>query len=300
MNKTYNDWLQENFIDICIPTDWLSGRAHLNSIIPYYNEIPNLSFSIIRRDIFYLTKSNIITFLKKVIEHDFYIYLYLDEFYIMSSVNFNKNHFGHDVLVIGLDEANQEFNLYGYDLNNKQTEFTVNFNDLEKAFESLPDRNQNLSSDLILIRPEKCEHIFDPKELKLKFKRYLTVEDIFKHNNTRQFGCNVYKILKEIYAYNAEIVDFRISHKLYEHKKILFDRISYLEKNKYISNFEYINYAREILDLAALVERLTIKAALVQKDKKNKIYSNIITLLNTIESLEKRLLKKIIEDLNKL
>jgi predicted transcriptional regulator len=73
-----------------------------------------------------------------------------------------------------------------------------------------------------------------------------------------------------------------------------------LEKNKYISNFEYINYAREILDLAALVERLTIKAALVQKDKKNKIYSNIITLLNTIESLEKRLLKKIIEDLNKL
>jgi hypothetical protein len=300
-NQFHSDWIRENYINIFMKKNWqFEKHNHLYSITPQIENIPGLQVNKIRRDFFFHQNLNIINVLQQALKDNYYVYLYLDEYYLNNSISYQKFHFTHDSLITGFNDDNF-FYLFAYDKTGKLTNRKITSDEITHAFKEL-DNVYQFDSDIFLYRPIKHYYKHNLDTIKNNLNDYLNGTntlyiDIKNYHEDFIYGIKTYQILYNVYLNEKINIDIRIPHKILEHKKIISELVLYLQTRGIIDSPLLLSDIKVIENLAQVIKLNTIKFNYA-KINKLKIKEKILKLLIEIECKEQEFIQRLIIAIN--
>lgn len=309
-HNNYLEWLYSNYIQLVFfknPIDTISLDYFAPSIL---GACPLLYFDVIENPD---EKDDLHYNLQKTLLNGYYVYLFVDEYYVPNRKSYNIKHFVHDVLIYGFDEKQEKYYLLGYDENLHYNKSEIDFSELKKAYNNNDGINRMFISGV-----KQKEYRIDKKNIIIFLEDYLYSLDSRKHKEiyldmkNSAYDNNFYKDRKGkdavfgIAVYN-EIInyleycmqhncknDHRITYLLYEHKKLMKNRVIYYMNNNIIEkDNNIIELATNATELAKVIMYLSIKS--IYKHNKKNTYQNVINKLIELRDNDKMLIKKIID-----
>lgn len=99
----------------------------------------NQIFDIARTSVSEIKKSNfsLLGYVKKNLQEDRYLVIFVDEFFIKTSSKYHKSHYFHEYLIFGVDETEQSMECVGFDQKNTYQKLSINLKDFVMGFESI-------------------------------------------------------------------------------------------------------------------------------------------------------------------
>ena len=226
--------------------------------------------------------SNILDYIIDNINNNRYIELFLDEYYIEGRLCYKKHHnFIHPNLIYGY-KKNCYFLLMGIDYNGLPSYSKIKYSDLES---SISTYDNIIISDKFL--PNACTFNINIK-LIIKF-----LEDYINSRNSSHaisyifeeidgvFGINIYDELIKDENFAIFLNDIRIAYVIYEHKKIMYDRIDFLIAREILKEEEVMDIKDKMLSIRNKSE---IIVNLVLKDR-------VTNRKNEIENIKKYIME---------
>lgn len=269
-------------------------------------DCPLLICDTISRELMMENKIDIINFICNAIDKDQYVKVYLDEFYLPYRSSYQWRHLIHESLFFGYD--NEKKQLYGLayitDANGYGfKEFSVDMNNVKQAFERVPIMD-SVQKNRIMCMSCNWEKFyeFDLQEVKETIYEYLhsfhtdlKFVSINNANSYYVFGLEIYE--KIINYYMTEECERTVIplHIIYEHKRLMYDRLKYMMENEYITKDEVLlNQYLKIVKEAYLCKFLYIKWSIKNNVTGNgKFKDKITNLKNQDELLMKQIYQKI-------
>lgn len=285
----YYNWLFSNYIQLMLSKSWSD-----ESIIPLdfyvmpqrdykFQTIHNLvKFKNENRNVITDFNLNIIDYIIIQLNHDNYVEVLLNERYIPGRngylQQFDRN---HPNLIYGYNEEDKVFYILGYNKLSKPVQDIVPFDVFQQAYDTIGE-----SSDIRMIEYSPDVSIFrmDVEEIAEGIKSYLNGSNSsLRYRNIivpvqRTFGIDIYdEFIRDESTLYDFMKDKRISYILFEHKKIMRDRIRYLIKREVLiesehSTIDIINKTDQIFLISSVIKNLVIK----YHSKKNDDYMNRI------------------------
>lgn len=301
----FKPWFYQNYLEIyCVTTNFIN--IVYNDSLSYTNnelfplEIKTVSYNFVSQDI--------INLIKEYIQKDYYIIIFVDEFYMRNSNNYLKYHFNHEYLIYGYDEQNKILSGVGF-LDTKFTTLDLMFDDLSKAFNSAKNLQQreDFSADheLYLLRKKdyKNSFPFQIQTFKTKIANYLlsTLDltsiyiksiDDYKYSlgisvyNSIMEHVDLYYIEKQNYYYNS-------IHAFYEHKKGILTRLNYIYEAYHYELENIIKEYQEVVNGINNIRLLYIKLGETRQNK-NKICEKIKINLCICKDKEYNILSRLL------
>lgn len=264
-----------------------------------------IKYETITKDMIYCFSYKISDFIKYAVNQNKYITINLDEFYVSYRMQYHNTHYIHDTFINGYDDEKNIF--YGIAYVGDPPiykEFTVKMSEVEEAFyhNNSPYFNTRtvkmLSIDLtkfyefnITNFVKQIRNYIECVNLKEKYYEEINVYE----NENMGFGLDIYNKLidyMEEYKENTAVALFQV---LIEHKKVMIDRLKFLEVNQYANNLGiYMEEYEELLEIAQSIKMSFLKYLKrrnqiilqgiynrfkVMRDKEKKILTDLITRL---------------------
>jgi len=304
------DWIYSNYIQTY---GYIRNGNFELTIFPGFEAMkicPWINFSLISRELVKKLNMNIIDFAINNIDANNYLYVMLDQHYLLSSRSGNKNHFAHDTFIYGYDTKKCILNIADFTFNNKYSFEEVSFNEIDNAYNAV-DSNMDRpfftgKGGVALVNYfENGIYEFDVQLIKETLNDYInstntTTRYRFMENPNPYavYGIKIYEKLIEYLMFVGEgkiKCDIKPLHNLYDHKKLMLERIKYMEYKGYIRNAnEVITRLSAIENTCLLLSNKTIKYNL---SSNNKIIESIITQIQELCKDELDILKKLIIDI---
>lgn len=221
-------------------------------------------------DDFILEGSSLIEFVKKAIDHDYYVNLRLNERYIENRRAFKHDYdFDHENMVYGYDD--EAIYLAGFDRNQMFVLYTLSYENFVTAYEKNTGKYEiNLSK----FRVDSYVFNLEPECIKKQLKEYLYGydpsyrEDLMISDTHRVYGIKIYDILlKNLKKLN----DRRIVYILKEHHEIMIKRIEYFYKRNIINYNDYEGLHSEAVQLCRNLDKLVFSSLKYNITKDDKI-----------------------------
>ena len=294
-------WFYSNYIQVAFDKEFKSPVPFC--FYMYDHTIcPWLKVQKLQRDLIKFTNQDIIDFVIKSLNENYYVYLNVDEYYIPDRRTYKKRHFSHDILVYGYDINSETFDVLGFNKNVSFKSSKVSFSEFRKSYLYL-ENIENECNQVYLYK-------FNP-EGEYEFNKKLVIEsleDYLHSRNTsekfsmllepweRFYGMESYK---QLYNYFEALIqgevyiDIRNTHILWEHKKVMASRINFMLENQIIETKIYQD-AKKIEDRALIIRNMFVKYSLV---KDNDIILKIVDRLEGLKNDEEKLIKDLINAL---
>lgn len=210
-------------------------------------------------------KKTLLDIIKKGIDSNKYVYLFVNEFYMDYSESYLLNYFPHDMYVIGYDDLENEFTVLAYDITKKMTKRRVPYEDLQIAYMT------NLKSYKIL-------HLWIDEKYDFNYIYYERISKNLSNYNKR----------KSKHVYLPMVKRLRKNAKL--KKTIDLTAISIFIEHKYVLT-KYNHLFNNIYKKAISIKLLLMKYNLVIQQQ---IITRCIELLKDIEIEENKILTNLI------
>lgn len=269
-------------------------------------DCPLLICDTISRELVMANKIDIIDFICNAIDKEQYVKIYLDEFYLPYRSSYQWRHLIHESLFFGYD--NDKKQLYGLayitDANGYGfKEFSVDMNNVKQAFEQVPiiDSVQKNRIMFMSCNWEKF-YEFDLQVVKDSIYEYLhsfrtdlKFVSINNANSYYVFGLEIYEKLVNYYMEEESERTVIPLHIIYEHKRLMYDRLKYMMENEYMDNDEdFLNQYLRIVKEAYLCKLFFIKCSIQNNVGSNeKLKDKIENLKNQDELLMQQIYQKI-------
>lgn len=300
-------WFHNNYLQLYCRTDYFGAWFDFYVFNPLIY-CPNISNYRIPRDFIYNRFDSISDFIIFSLEHDYYVYLTLDEYYLPEANRYQTENFPHANLIYGYNTNKQTFNLAGFLKKGKYSSIEVSFSDFENSYHSVPLD----SYDSVMCFKAIDNHwSFDIDMLINLF------EDFILSKNTSErcrevgylrnclFGLEVYNVLQE-YLNKVILKEFKLEikpfHILYDHKKCISDKLVFLKENLHLDIPE--NILREykaIYEVTLLTRNLVIKCALTKDNNiLNKVSQNLLFIKKHEQLIFKKLLELLVKEKEKI
>ena len=304
-NERYMEWFYEHSLNI------FSLKSNTNSYVGFFSPIPwksnpwFLSQEISNQTLATL-HVDIIDFIRASIDQNYYVFLFLNRFYLKDSFYFQKQYNQHDIFVYGYDE--NERTIYFTDFKGHFTHCTASFDEVRMAFYSL-DQEQirkatNYIKNITLIQPIWLEwYRFDVNKIRTQLNDYMESKTSYegyangiylyyeKNKDDFIFGSSVYEnLINYICSLDFSKADIRGFHAILDHKVLLSSMLHYLHSKGYISFIDMEEY-KKLIPLALNIRTIALKY-FYSKDKS--IVPRIKCLLQDIKEQEYETLAKII------
>ena len=249
-------------------------------------------------------EGKILDFLRGQLCRGCYVNVHLDEFYILNKDYCDERHFVHENLIYGFDDDKREFYAYGMTTRQRTAEFTISYEEFLLAYEKgklfyfcgadYLDFEGYYPIIVYGIR-ELEDYEFTEEVLLDKLTAFLNPsDDETVENDIHVYGKNVYQwILQDLTGEHVRnIVDYRILHLMYEHKKCIYERMRYLCEKKALSeqNQTLIPEVKKIAEEFQKIRLLYLK----ELRQEGKLYS----MNKVVEDSEVK--KNIAEELRKI
>lgn len=261
---------------------------------------PWLESNVLTKYFFDLSKFNFMNYIKNAIAEQYYVKIYVNEFYLVSRNSYNKEDNDHDILIYGYNDNKNVFLTYGYDKSGYPQKHEIMYSVLEKAFNATQYRSGN---QIITFR-KKLNYSF---ELNLQLLSNNISDYLQSTNNTIiqnitqtskkekfVFGHQVYDMLvKELELHiNGKKTDIRNWYFFYEHKMIIGSMIKFIEACKPELEISALsdNY-KNVIHSSLLIEKNILKSLYLMSEKK---IINCIEMLKDIKEEESQILRKFI------
>ncbi|MGX7394455.1 hypothetical protein [Carnobacterium mobile] len=308
--KSYEGWLYNNYIGVFISKNFKNeDLAIMNYLIRPF-DIPGLEVNELSRNFFYSLKEDTIDFIKNKLTQGYYVFIHLNEFFLPNREYYKKNDFTHDQLIVGYDDKLSSFKLLGYSNRGKQEVTMVEYDKFSYSFDYLKAYN-NEQKKITFVKVNECKYKFNVQYLIAQLENYIlsvnlsdrdlsyTIPDIFYTSNEIAFGIETYSVINKYYKNMHDNIDLRLPHKLLEHKKWLLEIVSFLIKELIIiDSSSYKGSMNEIVSLALLLKKLSIKYNIVTKNIVRKTTTDkIVEILDVMEKKERAILKQLIVEL---
>ena len=318
-NEVYLPWFYSQHIQIYFSKKHIQkGTPIIDFYRPPNNRLlpaPLLETRWLDRDLISVVNEDIVHFVIKCIDKNYYIQLYLNEFYMPNKSNYKKRKYIHETLIHGYDLCYETFDIAGYNkmgqyisskLNFsyfKKAYMTIEYADLEKAYMKV-SYSPNHTAKIGLLKYENNRHY--------EFDLYLVSEqlrDYIESNNTSErfrildtpedgiYGMKIYSYLIYCLLHKKHRYDIRLIHILWEHKKCMLNRLIYMENKDYIDPSEKlsIKYAKIEKKVANL--RLVMLRIFLGYKKNNEVDISIKYVKKELEDLaleEKSILERVL------
>lgn len=179
----------------------------------------------------------ILPVIRNLIDQGYYIHFtYVDDYYVEGKSWYKKRHFNHDGGICGYDQENKTLCLYAYDSNWIYRKFWTSQKSFEKGRKAA-FRNKKYGR-LWGIRAKNDQVEFSPSIAISKISEYLD-KDIEKYPEDAEgnvYGIAVHdyiaKYLDKLFdgSIPYDRMDWRIIRMIWEHKKIMLERIIRIEE----------------------------------------------------------------------
>ncbi|WP_019912635.1 BtrH N-terminal domain-containing protein [Paenibacillus sp. HW567] len=312
-DESYLPWFYSNFISIGINTcdDTLYFTDHF-TFFEYGEGLTACPWLEVykppHKTIYYQYSFNIKEVLISYLDQNKYIWLYLDQFYIPQSTYYQQMHKEHSVLVYGYDDAAQVFYIADNLDNGKFIKTMISYQQLITAWES--DICEHFRRLFRVLHRKQGEYTLNTAHLRNQIEDYLSSKTIHQGiywdqvpvDGPHAYVQNIkYWIFgHEVYSYTLQLIqqakrikgpkvlDTRIPHLLWEHKKCMAERIHYLNLGTYGLAGEY----EKVVNHSLTIRNLTIKYNLTKNDR---ILSELDTRISEVVHTEKNVLRQLVE-----
>ncbi len=296
----YKDNIEKNNIIF----DFFTGNV--------FGGIPLLQYEAVN-DNYHIKSSQAATieFIKECINNGYYIYTFVNEFYIPNRLAYNKYDCSHDILIYGYDEDNHLCNTIGYTDKLQFNESEISFDAFYRAFQC--DRNicirifklvDNIDSkfNISTVYEMLCDYA-NSTNCSNKLGLYFDLDTYNKYyfegrlNCGEVYGLSIYEGLImycQVILDNGNKMDMRPFYGNYEHKMCMLQRLDYMEEHNYLSSCNIKDLYTDINKKAKTILNLVIKYN-ITKDKN--IIRKIINLLNNLNANENDVVKKLLYEL---
>ena len=323
-HKDTSDWLYSNYIQLCaIPNFWKYRDDEDIELINFYpiffyeHKSVFLTVYNLHDGIINIEKKEFINHMIKWIKNGYYIQIYLNLSEITGTYWYKKQEFNilGEALFFGYDLKNKIFKFLSFDTIKEYRILEMTFDDLMKAFFSPVTRTLVKNCDWPVVGEEygillyrfndKAKYSIDINSIIRQMEEY-----IYSKNSSHRFeiidneeidhvyGLDIYKVLLSwLSLYNSEGIDIRPICGLWDHKKIMKDRISYLVEKGYLDESKnQLGKYSKVEEIANKIRLLLFKYNLTRN---NSILKKMIFLLKELPDMEFDILYDVISDLKK-
>ena len=278
-DDAYLPWFFSNYIQLYCPEDFPPGHYNFFMHAAYPALIcPLLDIQWFNQDI--IQGGNIVQFVINSLQSEYYIQLFVDEFFLPERTNFARNHFIHDLLIFGYDQEETKFDIIGYNDQGVYAPGMVSFSDLENAFNSvrlLPAYNEikffrkfwlarrvsdyKCSFDLTSV-VEQLEDFFHGRDTSCRFRMINSPTEMgaYRFQEKDLYGRATYDSLRnylDLLAAGECSFNPIPLHTFWQHKRCMAWRIRYMESHgllepRHFAVFEHIQKSAETLRMMVL------------------------------------------------
>ena len=314
----YLPWLYNYYIQLQFANDInyieIGARLDFENLFEW-ESCPFLYYQKFNRKFVSLKWNNIIDFIVDCIDNDYYLYLTVDCYYMdIYYRHYNINHFIHPLLIYGYNLEEKYLYIADNCKNGQYSYVTIDFNQFLQGYSEAVHYNEQYYLDAIyLVKYSKRDRFynwnhkysFDKNLVKSSIEDYLSSKGLVEHGmvpleqwkrETLYYGVDCYNYIVD-YLEHLDIYDydFRTFFVLNEHKKIMVERIRYMQENGYLKseNDIYDNYL-EIEKSTSLLNNLWLKYGFSRKEETVK---KIIMKLKEIKEKEIRTLKEVLSNI---
>lgn len=289
LNENVTMWCEKSFL-------WGVTTPYLSVQFSSYEENPHLE-----KHFFDLTDENIIfdQLVRKYMDNGYYFYFNkIDDFYLDGKTWYKERHFFHDGILCGYDQENKLYCIYAYDNRWKYTKLwipQVSFND---GIRSMRESGEKGYLYALKPMPERVE--FNPTVVVNNLKSHIntTFEVCPPTDPTGATGLAVHdyillyldKLLDNSIPH--ERMDWRIFRVIWEHKKLMFERIERMEEALSLDSTASDLY-KFIVEEANKIRLLYASYHMKRRDS---LLVSIKEKLIEIKNKEKEILEKFIEE----
>lgn len=189
------------------------------------------------------TKGYINPIVRELLDNGFYVQFGgVNDYYVKGKSWYKERHFSHDGLICGYDQNDKTYCIYAYDSNWVYRKFWTpqkNFNAGRIAM-----RKKGTFSHICGLKVKGDKIDFSPNTATQKIKKYLdsNVEKYPFDDEGDVYGIVVHEYIAEYVTklYNGDIpyerMDRRVFRLIWEHKKVMFERIICIEQCLNLTN----------------------------------------------------------------
>ncbi|MBR5223351.1 MAG: hypothetical protein IKV81_04225 [Clostridia bacterium] len=296
-NPTIRNWFLSNAINLSCNRKFLSGYTTPEIFVVNAGDLRNDLLEIIRYPMRFLG-GHINFLICNLLDAGYYIHFCgVDDYYVNGKTWYKERHFSHNGMICGYDREKKEYCIYAYDKNWVYKKFWTS----QKGFNRGKDAmlKKGVYGDLCAVKP-KAEKIEFSTNAALKgIENYLdsdlnkypedgegNVKGIVVHEYIAKY---VDKLINGDIPYNK--MDRRIFRLIWEHKKVMLERIERIEEHLKISN-EISDKYKSVVSEADMIRVLYASHHMKRRDSILPIIKN--KLLRVMQH-EKELLKLLLE-----
>ncbi|MBH5320505.1 hypothetical protein I6N90_22180 [Paenibacillus sp. GSMTC-2017] len=316
----FNSWFYSNFIQVCCNKNYLEEKQEL--FFDFYrggnNELNHnpfiLSSTLDTPMLYEIFKDKLHPFLTKKIKEGVYPVLFLDEYHISYTTAYQAYPFPHHVLIYGYDEERQIYHTYGFGKDLLLGYHETSFEELEQAFHSIDNYLKNHEIyDQYNYFFTLLPHLVYSLNIRLiheQLDEYL--RSVSSNNDqNRYFSSDIEYLAFGISCYDHLSEHFQIIkndpgsllrpnpprqlHLLWEHKKMLRNRVVFLQKENKLPQDE--NFLLRFLELEQLAHQSrNLYAEHVVKEVPD-VYEHIKQNLQYMKDMELELIPTLMNQL---
>lgn len=309
------DWYYSNFIQLCIPRQFNPRAEFLNFYPAFMTEQNSVFLTLykLNEKLASINENNLIDHIIDWLNNNFYFVSFINGAEIPGTfLHSVKDDRLLEAFIFGYDREEELFQLLGFNRLREIKVINITFNDFKKAFFSSKTKKL-LEEPVWTFGDEFCITLYqfnknakyklDRGHIANQIKEYLNSENSATHYrvlNTNKidylFGMDIYEVLID-YLSEKELskIDFKIFHGLWEHKRIMMERIKYLTGLNYLTNSN--NYADRYSSIEKQAQHIRMLSLKFRKTFDKEIIKRISNSMYTIKADETVILQEFYKDL---
>ncbi|MNC19126.1 hypothetical protein D3C75_670520 [compost metagenome] len=280
-NEEYLPWFHSNYTQLSCKKDFHSFHGvpldffiDIRQGFNYYLNNPCLFIQTVHKEIIDAEVEDIVDFVIRCLDRDYYLDLYLNEFFVPGRPSYGiefyvpgVKHLYHDNLIVGYDLSTQTFEMLGH--NPGFTNTSITFEDFRLAYRHCTPESWHKCMYLYKLSnlrdgySSPNSYRFDLEYVKQSLIDYVSSIDISIQYGMLQnrsddlvFGLQVYDALINNLLTGHYWEDIRPLNLLYEHKKCMRLRVEYMYKLGHLNSDYFNNLLPAFQELETHIETL--------------------------------------------
>lgn len=298
-NKSIKNWYLNQVMNLTCNRKFLKGFTTPELTIPNSDWGDNPYFEGLWFSTQF-TKGYINVMIREMLDQGLYVYFCgVDDFYVQGKSWYKKRHFSHDGLICGYNQENKTYCIYAYDSNWVYKKFWTPQKSFNQGREAM--LKKGIAACICAIKVKDEDVKFSPQTVYTNLKEYL-------ESNLQKYPFdgdeNVYGIV--VHEYIAEYVtklmdgsipyermDRRVFRLIWEHKQVMLERITLVEKSLEIEK----EYSPPYEQIVAEADRMRMLYAMHYARCRDSVLPIIREKLLSIYKTEREILTSLVQRL---
>lgn len=235
-NPSVRNWVLNEAVLLTCHRSFLSGRMTPDIDVVQSHWPDNPYIERIYHPLRYVG-GHINPIIRNLLDHGYYVYFEgVDDYYMKGKSWYHEKHFGHDGMICGYNREDKTYCIYAYDIHWIYRKFWTPQSCFDKGRDVIQKAGGYGEIYGIRVRPDQVE--FSPKTVYEKLREYLdsTFEKYPVDGEGNVYGSLVHEYLAMYIGklYDGSVpydrMDRRVCRLLWEHKKVMLERIRTTEQ----------------------------------------------------------------------